>query len=117
MVNLDLERQTIRHFFIIEDGHGRRVVPLRSTSYSLGRDLRSSIVLHSESVSRQHALLLRVPISHLDPNDVLFRIVDGNLRGRQSTNGIFVNGERCHAHDLRYGDFIEFGAKAVNATY
>jgi pSer/pThr/pTyr-binding forkhead associated (FHA) protein/GAF domain-containing protein len=108
------EHQVIRHFLVVEDSRGKRLVPLEAASYALGRDSRSSIILHSKSVSRQHALLLRVT---LDSGQHLFRILDGNLRGKRSTNGIFVNGERCTVHDLRHGDFIEFGAVAVNATY
>ncbi|MGA0198124.1 MAG: EAL domain-containing protein [Prochlorotrichaceae cyanobacterium] len=111
----ELERQAIRHFLVIEDSQGKRLFPLRSASYSLGRDSRNSILLNSKSVSRQHALLLRITLP--DSDQYLFRVLDGNLRGKRSTNGLFINGERSTAHDLRHGDLIEFGTNDVIVTY
>ena len=113
----ELERQSIRHFLVIEDNHGKRLFPLRAASYSLGRDSRNSIILHSKSVSRQHALLLRITLSSEDSGHYIFRVLDGNLRGKRSTNGVFINGERCVSHDLRHGDLIEFGTPSVSVHY
>jgi len=113
----ELERQSIRHFLVIEDNHGKRLFPLRAASYSLGRDARNSIILHSKSISRQHALLLRITIPGSEFGHYLFRVLDGNLRGKRSTNGLFINGERCLSHDLRHGDLIEFGTPSVSVHY
>ncbi|MGK7958227.1 MAG: EAL domain-containing protein, partial [Crocosphaera sp.] len=38
-----------------------------------------------------------------------YRIIDGNLQGKKSTNGIAVNGKHCLSHDLAPGDLIRFG--------
>jgi diguanylate cyclase (GGDEF)-like protein len=110
----DSPAQTLRHMLIIEDGQGCRSIPLKGNSYSLGRSATNAIVLHSKRVSRQHALLLRVP--ETQPDHYRFRIIDGDLQGNRSTNGLFVNGSRCLSHDLAHGDLIEFGSE-VKARY
>jgi diguanylate cyclase (GGDEF)-like protein len=110
----DIPAQTLRHMLIIEDGQGCRSIPLKGNSYSLGRSATNAIVLHSKRVSRQHALLLRVP--EPQPDQYRFRIIDGDLQGNRSTNGLFVNGDRCLSHDLAHGDLIEFGSE-VKARY
>lgn len=113
----ELERQSVRHFLVIEDNHGKRLFPLRAASYSLGRDARNSILLHSKSISRQHALLLRITLPESETGQYLFRVLDGNLRGKRSTNGLFINGERSLSHDLSHGDLIEFGTPGVSLHY
>ena len=99
----------IQHLLIIDDDQGKRAVSLHSDSCSIGRDVSNSIVLHSKEVSRQHAILLRV--IHPGEDNYGFRIIDGNLQGKPSTNGLFVNGRRCSSRNLRQGDEIVFGAK------
>lgn len=102
------------HILVITDSQGRRVLALEAATYSLGRDPSSAIVLHADSVSRQHALLLRVPIpaSH----EYHYQIVDGNAVGKASTNGIKINGTLVPRHTLTDGDVVEFAADA-QATY
>jgi len=45
-----------------------------------------------------------------------FRIIDGDLQGKRSTNGLIINGCRCFSHDLKHGDIIVFGGD-VKARY
>jgi diguanylate cyclase (GGDEF)-like protein/PAS domain S-box-containing protein len=90
------------------------MIPLEGVTYSLGRDPRNSIVLNSKLVSRQHAILLRVTAP--ESKHHLFRIVDGNLNGQRSKNGLLVNGKKYLSHDLKHGDIIEFGPQ-VQAKY
>jgi diguanylate cyclase (GGDEF)-like protein len=97
----------VRHLLAVEDAEGQRLLPLESTSHSIGRDSTNSIVLKSKAVSRQHALLLRV--TSADPNNYGFLIIDGNLQGKRSTNGIKVNGQRCYSHRLKHGDQLLLG--------
>jgi signal transduction histidine kinase/pSer/pThr/pTyr-binding forkhead associated (FHA) protein len=111
---LEHERQQLRHLLVIDDAAGRRPVQLEAATYSIGRDATNSIVLHSKMVSRQHAILLRVTAP--DSPNFLFRIIDGDLQGKRSTNGILVNGHRCFSHDLKQGDTIVFGGD-VKARY
>jgi pSer/pThr/pTyr-binding forkhead associated (FHA) protein len=98
---------------VINDGQ-RRAYALEAAAYSIGRDPSNAIVLKSESISRQHALLLRVPA----PGKLKYqyRIIDGNSLGKASANGLFVNEERISSHELRNGDMIRFG-KEIEASY
>ncbi|TBR61099.1 diguanylate cyclase [Westiellopsis prolifica IICB1] len=109
------EREKIRHLLVVQDLQGQRTIPLKETTYSLGRDIRNAIVLRSRSVSRQHAILLRVTLP--DTEQYAFRIIDGSFKGKKSTNGLFVNGMKCFSHDLKNGDMIEFGNNQVKAKY
>ncbi len=109
------EREKIRHLLVIQDLQGRRTVPLRETTYSLGRHPANTIVLASRSVSMQHAILLRVTVPETDQYG--FQIIDGNYKGKGSTNGLFVNGAKCFSHNLRHGDIIAFGSNQAQAKY
>ena len=99
----------MKHWLLISDSANERIVALHNASSSIGRDPGNSIVLHSNEVSRQHAIFLR--ITHPGEKEHLFRITDGNWRGHQSTNGLLINGRRCTSHVLRHGDEIVFGSK------
>ena len=112
---LGTEREKIRHLLVIQDLQGRRTIPLRETTYSLGRHPANTIVLASRSVSMQHAILLRVTVPENDQYG--FQIIDGNYKGKGSTNGLFVNGNKCFSHNLRHGDVIAFGGNQAQAKY
>jgi signal transduction histidine kinase/pSer/pThr/pTyr-binding forkhead associated (FHA) protein len=103
-----------RHLLIVDDAEGRRTISLEATTYSIGRDSTNSIVLHSKMVSRQHAILLRV--TSPDTSNYLFRIIDGDLQGKRSTNGLMINGRKLFSHDLKHGDTMVFGGD-VRAKY
>ncbi|MEH2022457.1 EAL domain-containing protein [Nostoc sp.] len=109
------EREKIRHLLVIQDLEGRRTVPLQETTYSLGRHPANTIVLASRSVSMQHAILLRVTVPETDQYG--FQIIDGNYKGKGSTNGLFVNGTKSFSHNLRHGDIIAFGSNQAQAKY
>ncbi len=109
------ETEKIRHLLVVQDPKGQRTLPLLEATYSLGRDLRNAIVLYSASVSRQHAILLRVTISNTDQYG--FRIIDGNFEGKKSTNGLFVNGNKCLHHNLQNGDVIAFDSHTQAKYY
>jgi len=111
---LEIELQRIRHLLVIEDTQGQHAVCLDTATYSIGRDPTNSIVLHSRLVSRQHAILLRVTTP--ETASYSFRIIDGDLQGKRSTNGLIINGRRCFSHDLKHGDIIVFGGD-VKARY
>lgn len=111
----DLEtepRRLQQHALVIEDPSGRRAVGLDAATYSLGRDPTAAIRLRSEVVSRQHALLLRLPSAE----GYRYKLIDGNSEGKRSTNGIKVNGQACLEHTLQNGDVIELSAD-VRLTY
>ncbi|MGB8699663.1 MAG: response regulator [Thermosynechococcaceae cyanobacterium] len=109
------ERRKVRHLLVIYDHLGKRTTPLDADVYTIGRDPKSSIVLHSKAISREHAVLLRLPDPHR-PDRSLFRLIDGNLEGKRSTNGILINHEPCLSWDLHDGDRIEFDQQ-IRAQY
>ncbi|MEH2327282.1 MAG: EAL domain-containing protein [Nostoc sp.] len=109
------EREKIRHLLVIQDLQGQRTVHLQETTYSLGRHPANTIILSSRSVSMQHAILLRVTVPETDQYG--FQIIDGNYKGKGSTNGLFVNGTKSFSHNLRNGDVIAFGSNQAQAKY
>ena len=94
---------------VIEDDWGRREILLERDRYSIGRDPKSDICLHSQFVSRHHAVLLRV--NHANEM-VAYQITDGDLSGKPSTNGLMINGKKSRSLELQSEDAIVFGPKA-----
>ena len=101
------------HLLIVEDNNGRRSIVLERPEYSIGRDPACAICLDSLFVSRRHATLLRLPN---DDGTVSYRIVDGDLAGRKSSNGFLINGYRLGTHNLQNEDEVVFGPQ-VRAIY
>lgn len=102
-----------KHLLIIEDDQGSRQLILEDAVYSVGRDRDCDIRLASLFVSRRHATLVRV--SNGD-EDFFYRIVDGDLDGQRSANGLLVNGQRLRSRDLQNEDKVVFGPQ-VQFTY
>ncbi|MBR8826942.1 MAG: EAL domain-containing protein [Gomphosphaeria aponina SAG 52.96 = DSM 107014] len=102
--------QPFRHLLVIEDKKGRRIIPLEESTYTLGRDSRNSIVIYDYQVSRSHATLIRK--NDYESDSYSYRIIDGDLQGARSTNGLMINGKNYLSHDLKHGDIINFGGKA-----
>lgn len=101
------------HLLIIEDEKGRREIELNQPMYCLGRDPKCDIRLSSQFVSRLHATLIQLP----QPNGSFFyRILDGSVDGKPSSNGILINGSKVQAGDLKNSDEVVFGPK-VSAIY
>jgi diguanylate cyclase (GGDEF)-like protein/PAS domain S-box-containing protein len=102
------------HYLTIEGPGINQTILLESATYSIGRHVGNAIVISNNTVSGQHAILLRLNgISH---ETHAFRIIDGNLQGSRSRNGLWINGNRCHAHDLQDQDVIHIGPE-VQAKY
>ncbi|MCM1982306.1 FHA domain-containing protein [Lyngbya confervoides] len=95
------------HFLIMHENNGYRPIHLVSPTYSLGRSSKNSIVLPSPSISRHHALLLRMPST--TQGKYQYRLLDGDASGKLSMNGLTVNGQKCSMRDLISGDRIVFG--------
>ncbi|NEP55168.1 MAG: FHA domain-containing protein [Moorea sp. SIO3C2] len=102
------------HLLILEDDKGRREFGLDSPVYTIGREPKCDIRLISQFVSRRHATL--VQIADDEGQGYYYRIVDGNLKGKASVNGLIINGRKLPARDLEDGDTIIFGP-GVKATY
>ncbi|WP_448571116.1 FHA domain-containing protein [Trichothermofontia sp.] len=102
-----------QHLLIVEDDKGRREFVLNASLYSIGRDPRCDIRLASQFVSRRHATLVQLP---QEDGTFYYRVVDGNLKGKPSANGLLINGRKLQAHDLQNADEIVFGPQ-VRAIY
>jgi tetratricopeptide (TPR) repeat protein len=109
----ELAEVALQPLLLLQDDIGQREIPLSGPEYTIGRDPQNSICLRSQFVSRFHSVLQR-----LDQADgsYTYRLLDGDLRGKPSTNGVQVNGHKQLRWDLRPGDCIVFGPK-VQATY
>ena len=105
----------VSHTLLITDARGSRKLVLDGLKYTIGRDVNNNIQLYSRFVSRQHAVLLRVPG---EGGRYLYRILDGDLAGKPSVNGVIVNHHMkvASSYDLRNGDVITL-APNVELTY
>ena len=110
----------IRHILAMECGNWKQTFFLNKSSYSLGRNSTNSIFCYHRAISRNHASLVRVKYNNLATKDEyknIFWVIDGDLTGNRSTNGIYVNGKKCLSHQLKPGDIIFFGGIDVKAKY
>lgn len=101
------------HILIVFDGRGHKEIVLSQAAYSLGRGQDCDIRIESQFVSRHHATLIKR--SH-NETDAYYRIIDGNLKGKASVNGLLVNERKVSFHDLKNGDKVIFGPQ-VSAIY
>ena len=108
--------QPFRHILVIEDQKARRIVALEQSTYSIGRESSNDIVIYDRIVSRHHATLLRVKKSPRQDN-YFYRLIDGDLEGNKSTNGLIINGKRYDAHNLKHGDVIILGNQSKLSYY
>lgn len=108
--NLAFQPQPVpqrKHILVIDEPTGRRAITLENSAYSLGREPSCSIRLNHPTVSRHHAMLIRVfdEVSRTH----IYQLFDGTQRGERSRNGTRVNGRMIFCHRLRDGDVIELG--------
>lgn len=108
---------SFRHILALELNNLRKTISLDKNTYSLGRNSTNSIVIHHRVISRNHATLLKVSYQETEKKNDVFWIIDGDLKGNRSTNGIYINGKKCLSHELKPGDLILFGGIEVKAKY
>ena len=106
--------QQARHLIVIEDKRYRQTISLEDETYSIGRQTNNSIIIYSQQASRHHGTLMKR--KNRNNNTYSYWIIDGDINGKKSRNGIYVNGEKCFIKELKNGDLINFGCE-VNATY
>ena len=104
----------LHHVLVVEDPSFIREINLDAATYSLGRHSSNDIVLSCQKTSRNHATLLRR--TDLKTNKCSYWILDGDLQGNRSRNGIYINGKKSLVHELKTGDTIQFSGDA-KATY
>ena len=99
------------HTLLITDTKGTRKVPIRDLKYTIGRDISNNISINSKYVSRQHAILLRIPGNITGTH--IYRIIDGDLAGKPSVNGVVINGNsKVTSYELSHGDIISLAPDA-----
>lgn len=95
------------HLLLIQDLRQEQTVCLNAATYSIGRDSSNAIVIDDPTVSRQHCLLIRVPVNH---HRYIYRIVDGDISGLRSKNGFQVNQRSYSEKILETQDKVQVGA-------
>ena len=93
---------------VVKDQDEIVIQKLDKSILTIGRSSSDDIILRSKGVSRCHASIYA--------SKGKLWIVDGNLKGKVSTNGLFVNGKRISVHQLKPYDVINF-PKEVYALY
>ena len=106
--------RTELHLLVVEGQNFKRSIYLEDPTYSIGRSSSNTVVISSQDISRYHATLIRR--THIKNNNVSFWILDGDLQGNRSTNGILVNQKKCLVHELKPKDRIDF-SQNVRAYY
>lgn len=88
---------------VVDSPSFTKVIRIQNSCYSIGRHPSNNIVIPSQQVSRRHATLIK----KINPNlDISFHIIDGDLEGNRSRNGVWVNGEAYLERELNHGDVI-----------
>ncbi|WP_330202361.1 EAL domain-containing protein [Cyanobacterium sp. DS4] len=106
----------LKHIIHITYGDIRQRIVLSNEIYSIGRHSSNKIVIHHPTISRFHCTIL--PVKYKGENQqTLFWIIDGDLKGNRSSNGIFINGNKSLSHELISGDFIKIGGNEVEVFY
>ena len=105
-----IDLRQIHHILVIEDPSFVREIQLDAATYSIGRHSSNDIVLSCQKTSRNHATLLRR--TDVKTNQCSYWILDGDLQGNRSRNGIYINGKKGLVHELHSGDVIHFSGDA-----
>ncbi len=105
------------HILIIKEPKNRCIVTLENNVYSIGRAPDNSIVIYEdERVSRYHSTLFK-KIINPQTEHYSYWIIDGDSKGRRSTNGLLINGQSRLEHELKHGDIIQFGNSTQGEYY
>jgi len=96
-----------KHILLIKDSEGQRKIELTANNYSLGRSPQCEIVINDRKVSRYHATIIKKQKPSEDRT--LYIIIDGDVKGNRSLNGISINGYPKSFHQLKDGDEISLG--------
>jgi len=111
------EKYNCCHVIRIEYDGQVKFVRLKNAVYSIGRSPKNAIVIDHHKVSREHCLI--VPATdEFNDSETIYYLVDGNLNGKPSSNGLFVDLKRWTLkHQLRTGDVVGIGTREVSLSY
>ncbi|MGQ9838736.1 MAG: FHA domain-containing protein [Cyanobacteriota bacterium] len=107
VMDASAQSRPVHLVLIFRDQLGQRGVVLDKIYYSVGRSPSNHIRLYDSFVSREHALIIRIPEEKQGGHS--YMVFDGSPGSRRSTNGLFVNGKPVLSHLLRPFDKIGFG--------
>lgn len=104
------------HFLLLlpDNLSSESIIYLTESIYSIGRHFDNNIILNLGAVSRHHGILMR---KDLGTGESRYILIDGDLKGKRSQNGILVNGKKIIHHQLKDGDVIAFGTSQIKAIY
>ena len=106
--------QELEHILVVNTSQEQQIVVLKKDYYSIGRYRKNSIVINSQNISRKHATIIKYTNNN---GEVYYSIIDGDLEGKKSKNGIFVNGIKCLEKELKHSDIINFDNQAKACYY
>ena len=108
--NQIMDSEQVDHILLVEDPSFVREIQLDAATYSIGRHSSNDIVLSCQKTSRNHATLLRR--TDVKTNQCSYWVLDGDLQGNRSRNGIYVNGKKSLVHELHSGDVVHLSGDA-----
>ena len=101
----------VHHILIVEDPSFVKEISLEAATYSIGRHSSNDIALSCQKTSRHHATLLKR--TDAKTNQYSYWILDGDLQGNRSRNGIYVNGKKTLVHELKHDDVVQFSGNVL----
>ena len=103
---IDANYDDYSYVLLMEGQQDHRIVYLEDELYEVGRRNNADIRINDKTVSRYHATIVK----EFNPHELIFgyKIVDGDLSGHKSRNGLVINGKHYKAKYLEHGDLISF---------
>ena len=101
----------VHHILMVEEASFVKEINLEAATYFIGRHSSNDIALSCQKTSRHHATLLKR--TDVKTNRYSYWILDGDLQGNRSRNGIYVNGKKTLVHELKHDDVIQFSADVI----
>ncbi|MEB3226692.1 MAG: histidine kinase dimerization/phosphoacceptor domain -containing protein [Synechococcus sp.] len=83
---------------------------LEDEPLSIGRHSSNAIVISNNIISRQHCLI--TPMKNHATGRLSYWMIDGNLKGQKSKNGVFINGKKQSFCELTPGDTISLAGES-----
>ena len=90
----------IKSIILFKDRNDITIEVLTKKIYTIGRFSSNDVLLTGKGISRCHASIYFL--------NEKFWIIDGDLKGKTSTNGLLVNGKKISVHELTPYDVITF---------
>jgi two-component system cell cycle response regulator len=96
----DIDKQRAAYLIVINGRSVGKMYKVQNDRTFIGRAPDCDVLVDDEGVSRRHAYIQR--------GVEAYEVVDNN-----STNGIFINGQRVRGHALKDGDRLQVGSSTI----